>query len=779
MPDTEPDKMVDESTGEPSGSVMTFAQAKQLYSDFVKDNRERNTKNARITRKRDGEQPYDAKKLKAAGQSWRNNRPTGFMESLLKRLHSPYKQMIDQLPLLTYSDFPVDGIGTDKERDVFRRGITDHIRGSDLWADFVAQLIAEDIDFGYAAVGWSDEYAWRPELHRSDEAFFYVGCPQTALDIEVWALKQNFRMHEMMDVVRGGEASAAAGWLVKNVMKKMNLAPKEFDNRTTEDNERMIEDLARENNYAASFSTSVKVVKAGHVFTLAKDGSGIHHYIFDRDDGTPLFYRAARYAKMEHCLCLFTAEVGDRTLHGSRGAGRALFNTHVSIEQARNLIMDALHLSGLVLLKKTGKSGVGTTENVALSVQHPFAILGDGYEPIEKVKFEVNSEAFFALDRHATAQAEILIGAFMPGQIDDTGQKRTASEVNYVASIEAQIRAGILARFADQIFALITQIQRRVCHPEVVDAAYQVFEKVQESKKIPVTDKSFFDSLVAAQASEEFIYAEIPQHLPEDSIMTVLKMLQDGMTRTQIVVLANVTSRASVEDAIASQSGILDMIVARYSADPMIDNVELKRRDIASKLGAETAERLMNVDLNPLGPLKQVRLQASELATMLSGNDTPVDPTDDDKIHLDVIGTRVSVMVTDPNISPLASSREFLTRVVAHADQHVQSAIGKGIKEAELAPAMQLIDKIRTFLEVDPMDVQAQQAVSSMSGPGISVNGGPAPPVTASDVPPTGTPLTDPSAALASAASPPRPTPQGGLRQSPVPIIPQPSETQA
>jgi hypothetical protein len=66
----------------------------------------------------------------------------------------------------------------------------------------------------------------------------------------------------------------------------------------------------------------------------------------------------------------------------------------------------------------------------------------------------------FALDRHATMQAEVAVGSFMPGQVlDQQGARRTASEVNYTASIDAQIRAGMLSRFADQMFALIDQLQ--------------------------------------------------------------------------------------------------------------------------------------------------------------------------------------------------------------------------------------------------------------------------------------------------------------------------------
>lgn len=756
--------LVDSESGEPVETKMTFNEAYTLFKNFVKDNRDRNNKNAAITRKRDGQQPYSPKKLKAAGQSWRNNRPTGFMSSLLRRLHPPYKQMVDQLPLLSYAKFAVKNVGQDRERDIFRRTITDTIRDWSGWSDFLDQVIAEDIDFGYAAVSWSDEFDWKPKLFRSDEAYFYVGCPQESSEVEVWGLRQNFRVHEMIEVLQQGEAATSAGWHRQNLIKKLNTAPKEFDNKDTEENSRQLEDLARENNYSASFSSSVKVVQAGHIFALDKKTRAVDHYIFDRNDGTPLFFRAGRYSKMEQTLKLFAAEVGDKTLHSSRGAGRVLFNTHVSVEQARNLIQDALHLSGLLLLRRAGKPGSGSTETNALTVQHPFAVLGDGFEPVEKVKFEINAEAFFALDRHATAQAEVLVGAFMPGQVNmNSGGSRTASEVNYVASIDAQIKAGSLARFADQMFSLITEVQRRICHPEVVQAAEEVFAKIKETGQIPVYDEKFFADLTEAGVVQDFVFVVVPAHLDVPAIQACVKMLEEGLTAKQILLLANSSSRSSVEDAIAAQSGLLDSVATQYMADPMVDAVELKRRHIASKLGADAAERLLNVDMSPMSKLKQGRQQLVELAAILSGNSVPVDPTDDDVVHLQVISERLAPMIANPTVSPLTSSQQFLTMVAEHVQAHLQSATTKGVKPAELKAFADLHAKLMEYTQLPPLDQQAAQAVGSVQGA-----------VPAAEVAVDGP--TSVSQTLQSAAAPPQPTPTGGVAQPAIPVIPTASE---
>lgn len=737
--------IVDPKTGEPkTESILTFEQAKSLWDNFLQDNRERNNKNAAIQRKRDGEQPYKPSKLRAAGQSWRSNRPTGFMQSLLKRLLPPYKQMVDQLPRLTYSTFPNDKLGSDKEKDIFQKNITNTVRAWTGWPDLITQIADENVTFGYAAAVFADEYAWEPKMYRGDEALFYVGCPQEAKKTLTFCLKVNMYVHEAVELLREVEASKSAGWRVGNLIKKLNTGTtQEFDNVSTSDNSRVYEDLIRENNLANSFVSSVKVLKMVCVYTTDPNG-GINKYVVDREDGTPFFFKRQMYDSMDEVLNLFSAEVGDRTLHGSKGAGRALYNTHVTVEQARNLINDALHLSGLLILKRSTREGSGTTQTPGLTVNHPFAIIGDGYEVLEKVKFEVNSEAFFALDRQATSQAEVQIGAFMPGQLtNQEGDKRTASEVNYVASIDAQIRAGILARWADQVFNMIDQMQRRLCHPDVVAAAQEIFDQTNQGSLIPIFEEKLFADMQKAKVDKGFALTKIPAYLDKSAVQCCLKMLQEGMTTQQILILANQSSRANVDDAIASQSGVLDMIVMRYINDPDIDGIELRRRDIASKLGGEAADRLMNVDLSPLSAVKQGRIQLSELTTMLNGNDTPVDVTDDHKVHLAYIMDRIQPMMADPTIAPLTSSQDFLKRVVAHADQHIQTAIQTGHAPNEFEQESAFLETLRQFIQQPTLEQQAQSQVDQVTGGGgapmLPTPGAPLPPNTPAPLP-SGTP---------------------------------------
>lgn len=748
--------IVDKSTGEVIEERMTFSQAYGIWKRFIEDNKSRNAKNAAISRKLNGEQPWSASKLKAAGQSWRSNRPTGFMNSLMKRLMPPYKQVVDQLPFLTYARFSNSEIGSEADAIKFRKAITNCIRSWIGWPDFISQLVDEDIGFGYAAVGWDDEYGWKPKVLRSDAALFYVGCPQVADEVKCWAYREDFFVDAVVKILRDIDMAKAAGWQVKNLISKLNGASEQFSDRDSDENVRLQEDLIRENNLSASFTSTVRVIKAAHLLAVNPAG-GVDHYIFDREDGTALFYRRARYSLMSQCLALFTAEVGDGTLHGSRGAGRALYNTHVSVEQARNLIQDALYLNGLLVLSRTSKgSAIGAAEAPSLTVAHPFAIVGEGFEVIQNVKFDVNAEAFFAMDRQATSQAEVLIGAFMPGQMTDQGGgRKTASEVNYVASIDAQIRAGVLARFADQAFPLMNQIQRRICNPDVLKYCESLSSMFTE-KPIFIYDQVEYEAVQAVLSPEEskkYVLVDPPSYIDKDAVQCVMGMISDGLTLAAVALLANSSSKASVEDVIASQSGVLDILMSRYAADPVIDSVELKRRDISSKIGADGAERLLNVSLNPLSAVKQQRQQILELTALAEGTPVPVDPTDDDTIHLSVMADRLVNTLKGAVQIPLSSARQFVQAVVEHAQAHIQSASQKGTDLKSIADVLDVFKQAEKLLGSSPtpaLDQQAQNIVNSV-GPQLAA------PVSLEDA--GIRELGDPTQIVNDSANPTKPTP--------------------
>jgi len=765
--------------GEVNVRPVLFADAFNNYKDLVRDNKARTLKNAAISRKLNGDQPWDARKLKAAGQSWRSNRPTGFMATLLARVLPPYKQVIDQLQLLTFASFSKDSnLGSPAQQDVFRQAITNTIREWPGWGDFVTRTVREVVGFGFGAVCPRDAYDWRPVLMRSDDAFFADGCPMTASEVKLWACREDLFLDDMLKVFKRGDDARDAGWQLDSLRTKLAGGGEnqtQVSGNSAEEDARREEDKIRRNS--ESPSAVVKVLKVAHLWMVNHLG-GLDHYIFDRNDGTPLFFQRNPSAKIEHSLALLSAEEGDGSLQSSRGVLRNLYNTHVAVEQSRNLIHDALHLSGLLLVRRRSRaagSGIGDRDNISLSVMHPFAILDENFEVLEGVNFSVNADAFEMLDRHATNQAEIQVGAFMPGQSGQEKSSRTASEVNYVASIDAQIRAGVLARFADQFFNIIANIQRSICSVDNIKAAQMIIGVIQQGRQ-PVYDLSLAESLSQLEQTgdETWQFVELPSHVDAEAVKCLVGMMRDGLTPLQILALAASSPRASIEDVIASQSGALELVVRRYAMDTKADTVELMRRDISSKLGASAAERLMNVELSPLSAVKQQRQQIGELTDLMSGANVPVDPTDDALIHLSVIADRLVGFLPRPDQDvsalPLQSVSVGLQAVVKHAQEHINLAASQGVKLDAIKDVLEVINQTQAFLmkfaDQPALDQQAADNVSALHSrsiqPAISAatdsNAATKPAALQSSLQFS---HATPATAVAAAAAPPRPTPTG------------------
>ena len=214
---------------------------------------------------------------------------------------------------------------------------------------------------------------------------------------------------------------------------------------------------------------------------LVKEPHGkISRYLFDDKSGDEICTQVDRYNKMSETLALFAVEIGSGNLMSSRGAGRDLYNTHVAVDKARNLVVDNSYIKGLLLLKK----GPTAKPNIApLTVHHPVAFVSEGYDVVPQ-SLPADIGDFLQLDRFVSQLAEIQVGTFLPGSPVETQGKKTASEVNRVAAIENQLRQGILMRFSRQFSKAVDRMQRGICHPEHLKAAADLKGKLYMARRV-------------------------------------------------------------------------------------------------------------------------------------------------------------------------------------------------------------------------------------------------------------------------------------------------------
>jgi len=707
--------LVDPKTLQFRRAIKDHQEAFSMYRRLVVENRQRGQQNAAIQRKLNDEQPWEAAKLRAAGEAWRHNRSTGFMSSLIKRILPAYKQVIDTARVLTQSALDDPSLESKQHSDTFQMEVTKCMRRWKGWNDLWMQVINENVVFGYAALNWSDEYDWKPTFLRTDDALFPDGNPQEASETPMFAVRQNFQIHELADKLIEPEISKSVGWNVDNLVKAINAAQPQNRRKGDYENIRKYEDTIRENTIGRSYSMGVKVVEAAHLF-VREANDLVSHYIINTRTGDDLMTHLDRFECMDECLGLFCIDIGNGKLHGSKGAGRVLYNTHVAIEQARNLVADNLYLSGLLLLKTTQKS----KQQIAITVTHPVMVVGDGYEVIEH-NFQVNSEAFFTLDQHMTKIAEMQVGAFMPGLLNTSNSNpRTASEVNYVASVEQQIKEGILARWWGQCTASIFQMQKRICSEDNIKEALNIYRATKQGMIPRLTGKFLnFVEKIGLKLSGNYVLQQDRNKLNQDAIECCLNMLKQGMSAEQIFEIANIPTGSVTDDAISKTQSMIDMIVLRYKGDPMINQQALAKRDIGTKLGNTIADELVIPAEDNTVQVEATRMQLLEFTSLVQGEEVPISPRDVDDIHMQVIQQKAAELLQTMNPQSMTPETVKIAEgILKHYDDHLNAAMAKGEKKDHLIEQVKFSQMLHDVLAKIEATMKTMPQNANLAPPG-------------------------------------------------------------
>ena len=680
-PTTGKDETVDPDTLQVRRTFKDAQQAHSAYRRLKQQNVERNRKNQLIQKKLNNEPPYQPKKLESMGQNWRSNRPTGFLSTMVSRIQPPFKEVIEQAATLTFSRYPIDSIDADYKTKTFREAITKCIRGWAGFDDLVAQTVHENTTFGFCGWCWDDTRDWKPDFLRQDYTFFSIETPMVSNATPIWARKRRYQIAELMPILENEEMSILAGWHIKNLIKAINNAIPAGRTLDADDDARRYEDWIREGSYGASYENDAKYVELGEILVKEPHGK-ISRYLFDDKSGDEICTQVDRYNQMSETLALFAVEIGSGNLMSSRGAGRDLYNTHVAVDKARNLVVDNSYIKGLLLLKK----GPTAKPNIApLTVHHPVAFVSEGYEVVPQ-SMPADIGDFLQLDRFVSQLAEIQIGTFLPGSPVETAGTKTASEVNRIAAIENQLRQGILMRFSRQFSQGVDRMQRGICHPEHLKAAADLKGKLDIARQI---DRgAIWAKREVVEAFERsflelppfLVPFQVPEHLDEDAISCCLEMLEKNIPPADILLMAYSPASELIPDMTAQDNQVLDLMIQRYMGNPNINQDALMKLDWVKKLGQTTAnEVILPKDQIEAMAIEATRQQILELQAIVSGQSIPVSPRDNDLVHLDTMVQKL--MPVMQNIPPGGLPPEGiqpLVQAMQHFAMHIEAAEAKG-----------------------------------------------------------------------------------------------------
>jgi hypothetical protein len=645
---------------------------------------------------------------------------------MVGRIQPPFRQVIEQTPTLTYTKYPKEGVDSEQKTKIFREEITKAIRAWKGHDDLVAQIVHENTTFGFTAMCWDDLRDWKPEFLRQDFTFFSVETPQEADATPIWARKRRYQVSELLPLLEDPELSALAGWHIDNLVEAINNAVPIGRSLDTDDDARRYEDWIREGSYGASYESDAKYVELGEI--LVKEPTGkISRFLMSDKSGSEICTQLDRYDRMSDCIALFAIEIGSGSLMSSRGAGRDLYNTHIAVDKARNLVVDNTYLRGLLLLKKGPNAKAGVPP---LTVMHPIAYVAEGYDVVAQ-NLPSDVEDFIRLDQFISGLAEIQIGAFLPGEaLGRDTRAKTASEVNRIAAIEGQIREGILMRWVKQYSKAVQRMQRGICHPEHVKAAAELKTALDLARlQSPNAVWAKKDVVSAFEKSTMdlpsfLVPFEVPEHLDEDAISCCLNMMDRNLPPSDILLMAHSAAEELLPDTLAQEEAVLDLLIQRYTGNPSINQDELIKLDWSRKVGESIANSvILPKDQVEALAIEATRQQVIELQSIVAGQEVPVSPRDNDVVHLTTMAEKLFPIIAQapPGSLPPEMIQPFMS-ALNHFNTHLQQAEMKQANPQLIAQMKQAVKQAFDHLTKGqnvpiPPELQPAAAVATGGAP--------------------------------------------------------------
>ncbi len=624
-------------------AIKNAEQAGQLAKQLQEQNKARNEQNAKIMGKYNAEKPYSSQELEAEGLGWKSNFSTKPLAILIDKVSPRFTTAIQKSKYLTSSKLPATVQEADKKTDVFRREITETIRARREWKNLIGEIAQENALFGYTSTGFTDEYCWFPRHYRQDKFFVPDGTKQDVNSAQVVVVRDDFMLHELFSKIQDPESAKTMGWNVENTVEAINDATPEKLRSGAADNARVYEDLAREVSLSASLSNGAKIIAIYSVFVTELTGK-ISHFMVEGNKWKEIFSRYDRFDSMADCSSFYSFQQANGTMQGSKGIGREIYAMAGVLDRSRNEVVDRLQLSGKIILQTDEK----LIKRFRMSVVGSAILIGSNYQ-ISKNTLDANTEPFFQLDNYLTSLLDQISGSTSPKQLE--GERVTKAQVDLFAAREEEKRDSIIERFLTQLADMVSTMQKRMCS-----------EDTNESDA-----KEMQARLLQVMTREELDYVS-----KQPALSTIADFTE--LERQQVV-----------------------LICAEAKGNPLYNQKEIERRKLTATVGAEFADAVLLPDEDPTVVAEQSRQQQMENLLLTSGQQVPVSPRDNARVHLDtlkpLIAQTAKVLITDP------TAQDLLLIILQHAQSHVDVAVQAGGNPKDYAEDEQILTQAKAAIQ--------------------------------------------------------------------------------
>lgn len=363
-------------------------------------------------------------------------------------------------------------------------------------------------------------------------------------------------------------------------------------------------------------------------------------------------------------------------------------------------MLDNIYLSSLIM-GTMDSSKIAAMQPV---VRSPFMQMPDGFVMGEQPQMTVDMTAFEFANNQLQSLLDQVAGTFMPDQYQaSTGQHitdTTATEASLDAAREDEIKQGVLNRWWSQMQQCVQAVQRRICSKENLQAAIEFKEKkdeaLAENKTLAPEDVIEVVSALNPKIGDAFEQEPDLMNADMDAVKILVELMENGLTPEEIYVISRERSTDFTANVGAAEDQRIIQFTQAIQASPefaaYFDQEKLARMSANAAIGASKTDELFTPMPQQTTNVAADRQQKMEFASMIGGENMPVDPRDPHKIHLQTLGQKMQNWFQSMGqMPPLAIPHEQLSAaalMIQHEGDHIQQLLGQGSTQAALKPEM-------------------------------------------------------------------------------------------
>lgn len=615
---------VDESSVEAKNRVITsVTQAVQMTDGDIQDARGLIKNAQRITAKKQGSPPYNAKTLKDQGKAWKRNISTRFLQKELNRASPRLYMPVLTASTMTAAELPAGWPRGQEKTQFFRDTMTRAFRAWRKNDMFWRGLAQEVVDYGFTFAAWTDPDEWRPHLCRMDRGFVPRGTEVMDDKLPRFTLKWDYRPDELLKLVRKAIDAGSENWNKDAVATAVDSA----DEPTIPSDMSQLrkwEELIREQSIDFTTSRKQRMIAARHLYVLEFSGK-VSHYILWPEGPVKaqlLFEHLDAYENTDQVVLPLVFGYGDGTIHGSWGCGQLLYDLAAQVEKVRCDSIDNLLNSNKARLQVPNAKDAATAQLVV----NDTTIIATGAQFAQNVGgITGNPDGYMALDDRMTQWAQEIIGNYLP-PIPLQPSDIKAAQVNAANAKEEEVKRDILESWLKQVALVVAEMTRRMLKEDSDDEFAQGVRK-----KLLGDSAGWVASLF--NGTKEFLREKVK------ILKDIIPPAPVSLTEEELQILIHQPAVQSVTDFTEYAAGQRAQFAASVQNNPLFNQAAVARYMAAGVPNAGAA--FVDSIVVPQGDLSSqtaaTRQQIIENNSMLTGVDVPVVVSDNHYVHWEAL----------------------------------------------------------------------------------------------------------------------------------------------